>query len=110
MGSVPRKMAKGSREFQHPTGIEPKSPDSLQLALRTQPLVRVSLLKKMVYNLPYYLKSAFCIKDCQSRIAQVEYQGQTCNTKILERKPLIDTSCRIQHRLKLKYSHFGQFC
>ena len=49
------------------------------------------------------------MQDCRSRIAQVEYQGQTRYTRILERKPLIDTSYRIQHRLELKYFHFAQF-
>ena len=51
----------------------------------------------------------FCIQDCSSQIVQVEYQGQTRNTRILERKPLIDTSYRIRHRLELKYFHFAQF-
>ena len=40
---------------------------------------------------------------------ELKYQGQTRNTRILERKPLIDTSYRIQHRLELKYFHFAQF-
>ena len=40
---------------------------------------------------------------------QVEYQGQTQNTRILERKPLIDTSYRIGHGLELKYFHLAQF-
>ena len=51
----------------------------------------------------------FCIQDCCTRIIQVEYQGQTRNTRILERKPLIDTSYRIRHGLELKYFHFAQF-
>ena len=58
----------------------------------------------------------FCVQDCFSRIAQVEYQGQTRNTrilarytKILERKPLIGTFYRIWHILDLKYFHFAQF-
>ena len=55
------------------------------------------------------LKMLFCVQDCRSQIAQLEYQGQTRNTRILERKPLIDTSYRIQHRLELKYFHFAQF-
>ena len=48
-------------------------------------------------------------QDCRSQIVQVEYQGQTRNTRILECKPLIDTSDRIRHRLELKYFHFAQF-
>ena len=44
-----------------------------------------------------------------SPIAQVEYQGQPQNTRILERKPLIDTSYRIGHGLELKYFHLAQF-
>ena len=51
----------------------------------------------------------FLVQDCRSRIFQVEYQGQTRYTRILERKPLIDTSYRIRHRLELKYFHFAQF-
>ena len=51
----------------------------------------------------------FGIQDCSSLILQVEYQGQTRNTRILERKPLINTSYCIQHRLELKYFHFAQF-
>ena len=34
----------------------------------------------------------FCIQDCHSVVAQVEFQGQTLLTIISERKPLIDTS------------------
>ena len=45
-----------------------------------------------------------------SLIFQFEHQGQTRYTRILERKPLIDTSYRIRHRLELKYLHFAQFC
>ena len=51
----------------------------------------------------------FGVQDCRTRIFQVEYQGQTRNTRILERKPLIDTSYRIRHRLELKFFHFAQF-
>ena len=50
-----------------------------------------------------------CIQDCHSWIAQVEYQGQTQNTRILKRKPLNDTFHRILHGLELKYFHFAQF-
>ena len=42
-------------------------------------------------------------------VAQVEYQGQARNIRILERKPLIDTSYRIRRTLELKYFHFAQF-
>ena len=48
------------------------------------------------------------IQDCRSWIVQREYQGQTQNFRILERKPLIDTSNRIQHRLELKYFRSAQ--
>ena len=34
----------------------------------------------------------FCIQDPRSQIVQVEYQGQTPNTRILEHKTLIDES------------------
>ena len=55
------------------------------------------------------LQLLFCVQDCQSQIAQVEHQGQARNTSILELKPLIDTSYRIQHKLELKYFHLAQF-
>ena len=115
---------RGCRGFQHPAGIEPKSPDSLQLTLTCQSdkkvvknqwlcqSVRVSLTKKFVYDSSYYLKCFatcncfFCVQTCQSRIAQVQGQpGQARKTRILERKPLINTSYRIRHRLELKYFH-----
>ena len=51
----------------------------------------------------------FCVQDCQSRIAQVEYQGQTLYTRILNCKPVIDICYRILHRLELKYFHYAQF-
>ena len=42
-------------------------------------------------------------------MVQVKDQGQAPNTGILERKPLIDTSYRIRHRLELKNFHLAQF-
>ena len=48
-----------------------------------------------------FLRAA--VQDYRSRIAQVEYQGQTLHTRILECKLLIDTSCCIRHRLELKF-------
>ena len=42
--SEPHKIAQGGRKIQHPTWVEPKSPDSLRFTLTAQPLVRVSLL------------------------------------------------------------------
>ena len=55
----------------------------------------------------------FCGQDFSSWIAQVEYQGQTRKTRILERKkrekPLIQTFYCIRHKLELKYFHFAQF-
>ena len=55
------------------------------------------------------LQRLFCVQNCRSWIAQVEYQGQASNTRILEHKPWIDTFYRIRHRLELKYFHFAQF-
>ena len=73
--------------FQHPTGIEPTLPD---------------LLLRTVFR---NLQPLCCMQDCHYLIPH-EYQGQARNTRILERKPLIDTSYRIRHRLELKYFHF----
>ena len=55
------------------------------------------------------LLQPFCLQDCRSLIAQVEHQGRTRNTRIIDRKPLIDTSYRIRHRLELKYFQLAQF-
>ena len=95
------------------------SPDSLRPVLTTKPLVRINCSKKTVYDSSYFATCNwfFGVQDCPTWIFQVEYQGQTRNTRILERKqtflnankPLINTSYRIQHRLELKYFHFAQF-
>ena len=55
------------------------------------------------------LEPIFGVQDCCSRIAEVEYRGQTRHTRILYRKPLIDTCYRIGHildSLELKYFLF----
>ena len=49
------------------------------------------------------LELLFCVQDCRSGIAQVEYQGQTLYTGTLERKPFIDTSYCVRHRLELNF-------
>ena len=79
------------------------SPDSLRPVLTTEPLVRINSSKKTVYD-SWYIATCnrfSCVQDCRTRIFQVEYQGQTRNTRILEPKHLIDTSYRILHRLEL---------
>ena len=105
------KWPRRCRAFQHYSGIEPMSPNSLQLTLTTKPLVLINCLKKTAYDSSYFATCNwfFCVQDCRTRTFQREYQGQTRNTRILERRPLIDTSYRIQHRLELKYFHFAQF-
>ena len=84
-------------------------PDSLQPVLTTKPLVHINCAKKTVYDSSYFAtcNQLFCVQDCRTRTFQVEYQGQTRNTRILVRKPLIDTSYRIRNRLELKYFHFA---
>ena len=42
------------------------------------------------------------MQDCRSRIAQVEHQGQTRYTGILDFKHLIYASYSIPYRLELK--------
>ena len=108
-GSVPRKMAKARQRVpvlvRNRTHVARFStPD-----LTTQPLVRINCMKKTVYDSSYFATCNwfFGVQDCRTRIFQVEYQGQTRNTRILERKPLINTSYCIRHRLELKYFHFA---
>ena len=64
------------------------SPNSLRLILTTMPLVHINCLTRHI--LPP-ATSFVCIEDCCSHIFQAEYQGQTRNTTILERNPLINT-------------------
>ena len=52
----------------------------------------------------------FCVQDCRTWIFQVEYQGQTRYTRILEGKPLIDTSYRIRHRWSWNIFTSYNFC
>ena len=48
-----------------------------------------------MYLATWKLEPLVCMQDCRSQIAQVDYQGQTRYTRILVRKPLIDTRFRI---------------
>ena len=66
-------------------------------------------LPLVVFRQNRHLQPIFCVRDCRSRNVQVEYQGHTRNTRILEGKRLINTSYRIRHRLELKYFHLAQF-
>ena len=97
------KWPRGGKEFQHPQRIEPMSPDSLEIALTTEPWVHIDLLWKKVHDSRYlatWNQPLLCMQDCCSRIALVEYQGQTWYSSILQCKPLIDTSYGILHRLE----------
>ena len=89
------KWPRGGKEFQHPQRIEPMSPDSLEIALTTEPWVHIDLLWKKVHDSRYlatWNQPLLCMQDCCSRISLVEYQGQTSYIRILQCKPLIDTS------------------
>ena len=94
------------RAFMHSSRIEPKSQNSLRLTLTTKALVRIIYSKNSVYDSSYFatFNRFFCVQDCRSRIVQVEYQGQTRNTRILERKPWIDTPYRIRQRINIDWS------
>ena len=102
-GSVPRKMAEAlqrvsalNRNGSHVAGLSAAS--LIHLAIGSY-----QLLKKTVYDSSYFATCNwfFGVQDCRTRIFQLEYQGQTRNTRILERKPLIDTSYCIRHRLEI---------
>ena len=100
-----------SQRFQN-SGNRTMSPDALLLSSTTEPLVHIDLQKKMVYDSSHFatLNPFFCVQDCRSRIAQVEYQGQTQYFRILDSKPSIDICYRIGHRLELKTFLIAQFC
>ena len=98
----------GSKDVQHSPRIKPMSLNSLKTALSTELWVHIKLSispKKtcMWLVISSNLETPFCWQDCCSLIAEVEYQGQTQYIRILELKPLINTSYHIQHRLELKY-------
>ena len=112
-GSVPRKMAEEQQRFSAPRGNRTRAA-RLWLTLTTKPWVCVSLQRKWYATWRVTVtcfatcNPLFWGQDCRSQIAQVEYQGQARKTRILESKPLIDTSYRIRHRFELKYFHFAQ--
>ena len=113
LAQYPADWQRGCRKFQCPAKIESRLPDSLWLALTTdrEPWVRSDPLKKMSIWLVIFcnLELIFCMQYCHSWIAQVEYQGQTQYTRILDSKPFTDTCCHIGNRLELKYLYFAQF-
>ena len=105
------KCPRGSRGFQHATGFESMLSYSLLLTSTTKPWVHINLLRRTEYD-ESYLATLNCFfacriqQDCHPRIAQVEYQGRTRYTRILDLKPFVDTYYSIQHRLDLKFPHF----
>ena len=70
-------------------------PASLQLALTTEPSICIDIKKKKEHESSVLetWNCLFCFQHCLARIANVEYQGQTRYTGILEHKPLICTMC-----------------
>ena len=86
------KWPRGCRKFQHPVESNP--------CHATHPAFTVIRLNHLAINLYQSLKESgiwlvvsrnlepfFCVQNLHSRIAQVEYQSQTRNTRILARKP-----------------------
>ena len=103
--------AKWRGRVQNSSGIKPMSPNSLQPALSTEPLVWYHLPKKNSILLVVFrhlklvfLHTGLLYWDLSSWISWPD-----TNTRILERKPLIDTSYCILHRLEFKYFHLAQF-
>ena len=100
------------RAVQHSSGIEPICRptlcDSAQWDLPWPPshwFLSIARKKTSYFATCNWF---FCVQDCRTQIFQVEYQGQTRNTRSFERKPLIEKSNCIRHRLELKYFHFAQ--
>ena len=101
-GSVPRKMAKGCKQFQHPLR---NSENWTQVARLTGNCLNhwamslyeiISIIQKnwLWLVISSNLEPLFCLQDhdCYFQIAQIKYQGQAQYTRILEHKPLIDAS------------------
>ena len=113
-GSVPHKMAEEQRVWA-PCANRTQVSWLSATQLKHSAIGSSLSAEKTLHDLSYTLKCFatynhfFCTQDCGSWISQVEYQGQAHNTRILERKPLIDTFYLIQHRFELKYLHFAQF-
>ena len=96
---------------QHSSGIEPKLPYSLLLTFTTNLALShwfISIARKKLYMTLQISSPAtdFFAQDCRTWIFHNEYQGRTGKTRILKRKPSINTSHCNQHLLELKYLHF----
>ena len=104
----PSQAAKGLQKLKHHVVIEPISP-YLAIGLyksfgREKMYLTGHVQQTWTYFLVQQPWTFFWVHNCCSEIAQVEYQGQTQHTRILDSKPIIWICCCIGHRLEFKYS------
>ena len=99
------KWPRGCKEFQHPRESNPSRPTHWKLPWPLSHEFEMISQKKryMTRRISQpgtsFLHAGLSFSECSGLI----YQGQTRNTRILERRPLINTSYRIQHRLELEF-------
>ena len=104
-GSGPPKMAVGRQRVSALCISNPSRPTLCDSATHLnhsaigscQSAEKKGILFVILLNLKVFrnLQLLFWVQNCRSLIAQVVYQGQARNTRILEGKPFIDTSYRI---------------
>ena len=110
-GSVPRKMAEAQQRVSALISNRTKVAKLTvtyfnHWAIHWYQLLEKNYLWLVVFRhlQPIFLRTGLSYSDFTSLISRPDTKYQN-----LERKPLIDTSYHIQHRLELKYFHFAQF-
>ena len=94
-------MDEARREFKHPSGFDPKSPDYLRLTLTTQPLVYVSLQKK--YHTSFPPSKVAVLFD--SNLSRRPFLGQVaCRLRPIELQTLVSIDS------KSRLTSFPSFC
>ena len=108
------KLPRGSSKIQHPAGIEPISPNSLRLALTTEP--SESLYQPPKENNKWLVVSCnlepifFAYRIVVSGLIKLNIKARHEIPEFFYRKPFTNTCYSIGDRLEFHYFHFAQFC
>ena len=103
---------RGSKEFQHPIGIKPMSPDSLQPVFTTN----LAPSHKFIIILICWKEQCVNCHDLQTwlifacRIVILRLLKLNIKARQKNRKPIIDKWYCIGHRLELKIFSLHNFC
>ena len=100
-GSVPRKIWRGGTAAESFSILRESNPSR---PTDCDSLSHLSHLKTGIWLVvSCNLEPIFCVQECRSGIVQVENQGQTRYTRILDHNTFIGTSYRTERRLELKF-------